>query len=314
VERKKVLVTGGAGFIGSHLVEKLVQEHNKVTVLDNLSSGKKQNLATVIGDIDLVEGDIREYEAVTRALNDVDVVVHLAALISVPDSVGRPLIYHEINTTGALNVLQQSALKGVKKFIYASTCAVYGEPTKIPIKEHRQLMPLSPYATSKLCAEEYCRTYDRIGKINSIILRFFNVYGPRQSFSEYSGAISTFIERIRNGQPPIIYGDGEQTRDFVHVDDVVNSIMKAIQAETNSGTFNIGTGNATEIRQLAKLLLNLMNRQDLKPEFADPKVGDIKQSKADISEAKKAFGYSPQITLEEGLKRILGHEQESERI
>jgi len=300
----RILVTGGAGFIGSHLVEALVELGHDVMVLDNLTTGKKENLANVLHQIEFVEGDIREDGVVKGALRDVEAVAHLAALISVNESMKKPLLYHDVNSVGTLKLLQHSLKSGVKKFVLASSCAVYGDPAKVPISETDPVGPLSVYAASKLSAEEYCRTYGGTGGMSAAILRLFNVYGSRQTFSQYSGVITQFADRIRNGKPPVIYGDGRQTRDFIFVRDVVRFIMAAIETGA-SGTLNVGTGRSVTIRRLAEVVLSVMGREDLKPAFAAPRPGDIMHSEADMSRTLKALGLKAEVALEEGLRETI---------
>jgi len=300
----KIAVTGGAGFIGSHLVEKLVCKGDNVVVLDSLWSGKLDNLAKVLPKIDFKNVDIRENGKMMKSLEDVDAVVHLAALISVQESIVRPLLYQEVNSKGALNILNQSMRAGVKRFIFISSAAVYGNPIMMPVNESHTTKPLSPYAVSKLEAEEHCRSYGKMGRISTAILRLFNVYGPRQTSNQYSGAITQFIERIKRNQKPVIFGDGEQSRDFIYVNDVVEYISKAIVSDTQE-TINIGTGNETTINQLAKLIASIFEKSYITPLYLPVKEEDIRHSKADISKAIRTLGYVPRTSLEEGLKKTI---------
>ena len=302
----KVLVTGGAGFIGSHLVKKLVELDYKVIVLDNFSRGSINNLEDVSHKIKIVEGDIREYKTVLKALKNVDVVFHLAALTDVQESMEKPRLYHEVNSTGTLNLLQASVRNNVKKFIYASSCAVYGEPVRIPIDEEHPLNPLSPYAASKLSAEAYCKAYSNNYGLKVLILRLFNVYGPKQT-RNYAGVISEFIKRIGNSEPPIIFGDGKQARDFIYVEDTVEYLIKTLnyKPENKFEVFNIGTGKSITLNRLAKLILKIMGKNSFTPVYQPPKQGDIRYSQADISKAIKILGYTPKIGLEEGLRKTI---------
>lgn len=304
----KIAVTGGAGFIGSHLVEKLVHKRNNVLVLDSLWSGKLDNLAKFLQKIYFMHLDVRENGKLLESLEGVDAVVHLAALTSVQESIMRPLLYEEVNATGTLNVLNQSVRAGVKRFIFISSAAVYGNPIKKSIDENHPTNPLSPYAVSKLKAEKYCRAYSRMGKINTTILRLFNVYGPRQLYNQYSAVITQFIDRINDNQQPIIFGDGEQVRDFIYVGDVVEYISKAIDSDIQD-TINIGTGTETTINQLAQLIAKISNKSNITPLYQPAKEGDIRYSNADISKAIKTLEYIPKIALEEGLKKTIDANQ-----
>jgi UDP-glucose 4-epimerase len=299
----RILVTGGAGFIGSHLVERLAELGYEVRVFDNFSKGRKENLAEVMNEVELIHGDVRDHEAVDRAVKDVDTIVHLAALIDVQESLGKTLLYHEVNSTGTLNLLN-SAGRGVEKFIFTSSCAVYGNPIKLPVNEDHRLNPLSPYAASKLSAESYCRAYSESYGLKTTIFRLFNVYGPRQGANQYSGVIKEFTKRVIRNQPPIIFGDGEQTRDFIFVENVVDFIVEAIKSGAD-GTFNLGTGSSVSIERLAEILLKVMNRGHLRPIHTEPKLGEIKHSRAEISKAIEAFSIKPDVTLEEGLRKTL---------
>ncbi|MEM2093848.1 MAG: SDR family oxidoreductase [Candidatus Bathyarchaeia archaeon] len=298
-----ILVTGGAGFIGSHLVRKLLELGFKVRVLDNLSTGKKNNLAGILGQLDFIKGDVRNIHVLEEAVQGVDAIFHLAALTDVHESLEKPTLYHEVNCTGTLNMLE--AAKGkVKKLVYASTAAVYGNPQKLPISETDTLNPISPYAASKLSAENYCMAYLRSYGLKVTVLRLFNVYGPGQSGEGYSGVIAKFIHRIKRGQPPIIFGDGTQTRDFIFIDDVVSFILRALERDV-AGVYNVGTGESTSIRYLAELILELMNRRDLGVVFSDSRPEDVLHSIADMSKSLSILGYASNICLQEGLSRLL---------
>ncbi len=284
-------------------MEKLVRLGYSVKVLDNLSKGRKENLTKIIDKVELVYGDVRDADVASRAVNGADAVVHLAALTDVQESMEKPLPYHEVNSSGTLNLLN-SAKGRVKRFILASSCAVYGNPVRLPIAEDHPASPLSPYAESKLSAENHCKVFSESYGLKTTILRLFNVYGPRHTANQYSGVITEFMNRIRTSQPPLIHGDGAQTRDFIFVEDVVDLIIRAIESEID-GTFNVGTGNAVSIKQLAELLLRLMNRADLKPIHSDPRSGDIRHSRADIFRVKKAFDFAPKVPLEVGLGKTI---------
>jgi UDP-glucose 4-epimerase len=296
----RIVVTGGAGFIGSHLVERLVWRGHDLAVLDNLCTGKEENLKKVGNEIDFIEGDIGDDVLVKRLLREADAVAHLAALTSVSESMEEPYLYHEINTSGTLRLLQLSVESGVKNFLFVSSCAVYGDPARIPIKETDPISPLSVYAATKASAEAYCQAYNNMG-IKTCALRLFNVYGPRQGFSQYSGVITQFTERIRKGEPPIIFGDGKQTRDFAYVGDVATLMATAVE-KFSEGVFNVGTGESSTINKLAETLARTMGKPDLQPVYEEPRPGEIRYSRADISRARKVFGFRPEVSLEEGLR------------
>ena len=296
---KRVLVTGGAGFIGSHLVDRLVDEGCQVVVLDDLSSGSLENIRHHLnsGNVRFYEADVRSSEAVLKAVKGVDFVCHLAALVSVPYSVQEPLLTHEVNATGTLNLLSASLKCGVEEFLYLSTCAVYGEAKYLPIDEAHPTNPISPYAASKLAAEHYCEAFHEAYGLRTVILRAFNVYGPRQS----AGVVAQFIQRFKDGYPPIIYGDGRQTRDFLYVQDAVDAILLAMNNNDVVGrVFNIGTGKAIAINDLARLLI-LLSGMELEPIYEEPMTGDVSHSCADIRKAEKELKYKPSFSLERAL-------------
>jgi UDP-glucose 4-epimerase len=239
---------------------------------------------------------------VEDALKGVDAVVHLAALIDVAESVEKPELYLDVNVNGTFNVTRAS--RNVSAFIFASTCAVYGEPVRIPIGEDHPLSPKSPYAATKIAGEAFVQAYGNLYGYRPVILRFFNVYGPRQS-KAYAGVITEFVKRATSGEPPIIFGDGEQTRDFVHVKDVAKAIIKALETDNASGIYNIGSGVAITINDLAHLILKLAGKENVEPIHEPPRPGDIKHSQANINRAKKELGYNPSVSLEEGIREIL---------
>ena len=304
----RILVTGGCGFIGSHLVDALLARGDEVTVLDDLSSGTLNNLETHKGNpaLRFIRGDIRDTKAVERALADVGVVIHGAAVVGVVPSIKNPELTRSVNVDGTVNLLEHSLEMEVGRFVYTSSAAIYGEQEKLPITEDAEPNPLSPYASSKLAAERSCQTFHRLEGLETVCLRYFNVYGPRQAAGEYAGVMVKFIERIRNNQPPIIYGDGEQTRDFVHVSDVVEATLLALERGGVGGqVINIGTGKATSIDRLCRLFLEATGKTSLKPFHKDARPGDIRRSQADISKAKKLLGYEPKVPLEMGIRDIL---------
>lgn len=302
---RKVLVTGGAGFIGSHLVDRLVQGGFEVRVLDNLSTGSIENVKRHVeaGRVELVIGDVRNVNDVVKAVEGVDAVIHEAALTSVPRSIEEPLTTHEVNVTGTLNLLKACLNAGVERFVYASSSSVYGETETLPKREDMPVKPISPYAASKLSAESYSLAFHRAYGLKVVALRYFNVYGPRQAYGPYSGVVTTFINRLLAGKPPIIYGDGTQTRDFTYVEDAVEATIAALKSSVAVGdTINVATGKQTSINQLAKTLMEIIGRTDVKPVYAPPRKGDIKHSYADVSKAVKLLNYRPRFNLEEGLR------------
>jgi UDP-glucose 4-epimerase len=308
---QRILVTGGAGFIGSHIVDKLMEDGYVVTVLDNLHTGSMENIDrhTNKRNLGFINGDIRDIDLVKKVLKEVDVVFHEAALASVTLSVKDPILTDQINVEGTLSLLKASCDQNVKRFIYASSAAVYGK-TKSPCKkEDDHLSPTSPYGVSKLAAENYVQVFQRLYGIETVCLRYFNVYGPRQRVDvhgSYGGVISIFINRILNNMPPTINGDGEQTRDFVYIDDVVKANMLAMNTEKGTGeAFNIATGKGASINKVAETLKHIMNKTELKDVHTEPRPTDIKHGYADISKARKILGYEPQFSIEQGLTELV---------
>jgi len=305
---RRVLVTGGAGFIGSHLVNWLLKQGCEVTALDNLSTGKLENLKEFLDDsgFKFVKGDLRNRRDVEEAVRDADAVFHLAAITSVPYSVKHPNVTMKVNVEGTRKLLEACLRRRVERFIYISSCAVYGEPKYLPIDEKHPTRPISPYAESKLEAERICRDFQEAYGLKTTVLRPFNVYGPRMRSGQYGGVIARFIERLRLGRPPIIYGDGGQTRDFIHVEDAVRAMILALDNEKAAGrTFNVATGTPTSISRLAQLLIDLFGAKEIKPRHRKPRIGDVKYSYASIREAKAILGFKPKISLEDGLLTLL---------
>ena len=303
----KVLVTGGAGFIGSHIVDRLVSGGYSVRISDNLSTGSLDNIAEHLNSdaVEFVKGDIRDAAIVNRSMNNVSVVIHLAALVSVPLSVENPDLTFDINLLGTLNLLRESIKAHVDRFVFISTCAVYGQPESLPVSEKTRTGPISPYAESKLIAERYCLGFSERQLLQTVVLRFFNVFGSRQRMNGYSGVITHFIDAIKDKQSLVIYGDGLQTRDFVSVNDVADAVVASAKASEAEGeVFNIGSGKHTSIGELARTILDLSGA-NLGFCHKAPRAGDIVASYADISKAKKLLGYEPKVTLRAGLQALL---------
>jgi len=304
----KALVTGGAGFIGSHLITPLLDEGLEVTVLDDLSSGRLQNISPFQErrGFSFVKGSILDRNILKRVLRDVDLVYHQAAIRSVPKSIEMPSKVNEVNVTGTLTLLDEAVATGVERLIYASSSSVYGEISTLPKREDLPTLPSSPYGISKLAAEHYCRVFNKVYGLKTVSLRYFNVYGPRQPFSPYSGVIIRFICRALRHEPPIILGDGNQTRDFTYVSDVVQANLLSSNLKSPDGeVLNIGTGRQTSIDHLARMILEITGRTDLVPIYHPPRPGDVLHSLADISKAKKSLGYEPVVSLHKGLSRLV---------
>jgi UDP-glucose 4-epimerase len=300
----KVLVTGGAGFIGSHIVDRLRREGYQVGILDNFSTGDILNLVQgPKGEVSVHDRDIQDYEAVRNVVRGYQMIVHEAALVSVARSVEDPFRVNQVNVTGTLNVLRAAVEAKVQRVIYASSSSVYGETETLPKTESMATVPASPYGTSKLAAENYCRVFAKVYGLKTVCLRYFNVYGPRQKSGFYSGVIPTFIKRATEGKPPIVFGDGLQTRDFTFVDDVVEANMLSLTSPRIVGgeVYNIGGGSTTTINDLAQTVTGLLGKPGLAPEHAEPRSGDIRASYADFSKARDELGYRPKFSLSEGL-------------
>ena len=304
----KILVTGGAGFIGSHIVDRLLAEGIKVRVLDDLSTGDITNLAahTDNSSFQFIEGDIRKYDQVKDAVDGIEAVIHEAALVSVTLSVKNPVLSHEINLNGTINLLKACVNAKVKRFVLASSCAVYGDTKTLPINEKLEPKPLSPYASHKLGAEKYAKKIHEKHGLETVSLRYFNVYGPRQKYGPYSGVISVIVNRLLENKPPIIYGDGTQTRDFINVKDVVEANMLALSKKSAIGeVFNIGSGKAITINKLTEVLQKIMGKTDVEPVHVEHRPGDIKHSYGDITKAKRKLKYLSHIQLEQGLREFV---------
>ncbi|MCB0723931.1 MAG: SDR family oxidoreductase [Ignavibacteriae bacterium] len=298
----KVLVTGGGGFIGSNIVEELLRQGFEVNVIDNFSTGKRENLSPFEKDINLIEGDIRSYHIVQEAVNGVDVILHQAALPSVPRSIKDPITTNEVNISGTLNLLESAVKANVKRFVYASSSSVYGDSPQLPKKETMEPNPLSPYAVSKLAGEKYCQVFNRIYGIETICLRYFNVFGLRQDpTSQYSAVIPKFITLMMNDKQPVIYGDGKQSRDFTYVANVVKANLLAATKEIDgSYTLNCACHDRIDLIELVKKI-NAQLGKDIEPVFADARKGDVKHSFADIDLAKEKLDYEVVVNFDEGL-------------
>ncbi len=304
---KTYLVTGGAGFIGSHIVEALVGRGDRVRVLDNFITGKHENLASFQEFIELIEGDIRDLETCRRALRGVDYVLHQAALTSVPHSISDPLLNHDINITGTINILMASHEANVKRVVFASSAAVYGDSQAFPHKEGNEGILKSPYALSKLFGEKYCQLFFQLYGLETVCLRYFNVFGPRQDpLSEYASVIPLFVKAMLSGERPQIFGDGEQSRDFIFVSDAVEANLRAAEApETVGGEiFNIACGKRTTVNSLAREISDLLEASII-PFYTDPRPGDILHSFADIDKARRMLGFKPLVGFEQGLKKTM---------
>lgn len=299
----KAVVTGGAGFIGSHLTEALVAQGYQVSVLDDLSTGKLDNLKQCHDKVEFIKGSITDPSLLMGLFQGSDYVFHLAAFPSVPRSIENPRASHDVNVTGTLNVLLAATQNKVKKVIYASSSSVYGDTPTLPKKEDMTPSPLSPYAAGKLAAENYCMVFTQVYQLPTVCLRYFNVYGPRQDpNSQYAAAIPKFISRVLAGEPPIIFGDGEQTRDFTFIKDVIQANILAMRSDI-CGVFNVSRGESITINELAELIINLSGKK-LSPIHQEPRKGDVRHSLADISKAR-AFGYEPRYNLKDGLAETL---------
>lgn len=307
-QHQRVLVAGGAGFIGSHIVDKLLEIGMEVTVLDNFSTGQIENLEQHKRNksLHLIKGDIRNTKQVKASVKDVDVVFNDAAAVSVRLSIDNPLLVNEVNVKGALNLLKASADSDVKRFVQASSASVYGDAETLPITEDTLFKPISPYAVSELAAESYAIAFYKAYGLQTVCLRYFNVYGPRQSYNPYTGAITLFINQLLSNQSVTIFGDGEQTRDFVYVKDVASANMLALTRKEAVGeVFNIATGAATSVNTLVKTLVKIIGRARAKPLHTKPKLGEIRHSVASIEKARSILGYRPTFAIDSGLGQLV---------
>ncbi|MGH3452258.1 MAG: SDR family oxidoreductase [Haloechinothrix sp.] len=302
----KVLVTGGAGFIGSHLVERLLRDGKAVRVLDNFSTGSRTIVQQWDGGVELVVGDLRDEAVVRRSVEGVEIVYHLAAQPSVPLSIRDPLQTYEINVGGTLKLLSAAQEAGCRRLVFASSCAVYGDVDGTPSDEGRCPAPVSPYAASKAAGEHLCAVYSKVYGFETVVLRYFNVFGPRQSAdSAYAAAIPRFVARLLDNQPSIVFGDGEQSRDFIFVEDVAEANIRAAHAPMASGqTVNIASGESVSLNQLLATLGRLFGRA-VEAEYREARPGDIRHSRADVSAARRLLGFAASVPLETGLARVV---------
>ena len=309
------LVTGGAGFIGSNIVEKLLSIGEKVRVLDNFSTGKRGNILPFLDRIELVEGDIRSYHIVREAVDGVDFILHQAALPSVPRSIKDPITTNEVNVAGTLNILEAAKNTGIKRVVYASSSSVFGNSAILPKKEDMATEPVSPYAVSKLAGEKYCKVFFKVFGLETVILRYFNVFGPKQDpTSQYSGVIAKFINAFLNNKPITVYGDGEQSRDFTYVEDVVeaNIISANCSSDCAGEVFNAARGDRVTLNQMIKLLKEIFNI-DKQVIYTAPRPGDVKHSEADVSKIERELGYKTKTAFKDGLTKTVNWYKKVER-
>lgn len=302
----KFLVTGGAGFIGSNIAEELLKRGNSVRVLDNFSTGRRENIKDFLNDLELIEGDICNYDAVVKSVKGIEVILHQAALPSVPRSIIDPIKSNEVNVNGTLNILNAAKDNGVKRVVFASSSSIYGDTPELPKHEGMIPNPLSPYAVSKLTGEKYCNVFSKIYGLETTALRYFNVFGPRQDpSSQYSAVIPKFIKAILSDEQPTIYGDGEQSRDFTYIANVVDANILAATKEYESGlAMNCACHDQITLNQLVNEINSLLGKR-IKPKYIDPRAGDIKHSFAAIEKIKSVLGFNPSISFKDGLRKTI---------
>lgn len=302
----KSLITGGAGFIGSNLVRFLLDKGIAVRVLDNFETGKRENLTEVDSDIEIVEGDIRDREAVDKAMAGIDVVYHLAALGSVPRSIEDPVTTHNVNVNGTFNVFDAARTVGVRRVVFASSSSVYGQSPVLPQHEDLPMMPISPYAASKATGEMYARAFYAAYGLQSACMRYYNVFGPRQDpHSQYAAAIPLFVSAYLRDEAPKIFDDGEQSRGFTYIDNVMNAnYLAATAPEMHGEAMNVSTVDAVTVNKVVHTIRELLGK-DIQPEYLPPRKGDIKHSLADVSRAKELIGYEPLVTFDDGVRRAI---------
>jgi len=301
IKKARILVTGGAGFIGSNLADGLCS-NNEVIVLDNLSSGALSNLEQSKARITFIEGDVLDKSVVEKLVADVEFVFHLAANVGNVKSIEDPYFDMEVNIKGTLNLLEACLKSKIKKLVYSSSAAIYGDAEYLPIDEGHPLNPESPYAVSKLAAEKYCFAFHKVHGLPVVALRYFNVYGPKQGSSQYANVIPIFFRKIRDGEPLTIFGDGKQTRDFVNVKDVVAANILAAESEETFGIFNIASGKSTTVNELAGHVIGIMNSETERA-YVPSRKGEVLHSLADISRAKKSLGFKPTVSIADGLRQ-----------
>jgi len=303
----KVLVTGGAGFIGSNLAEALIDRGAKVSIVDNFVTGFRENLEEIRGSFEFIESDIADREYAAKAVSGVDVIFHEAALPSVPRSVANPAETHEACVNGTFNLLVAARDTGVRRFIYAASSSAYGDQPTLPKVETMKPEPLSPYAAAKLVGEYYCQVFSKVYGLETISLRYFNVFGPRQNpSSQYSGVISRFIDAFMKDASPVIYGDGEQSRDFTYIANVVDANIKAMEATQGIGeVMNVANGERVSLLELLDVMKRVTGRTDVAADFQPERKGDVKHSQADNSRAKEWLGYEKLVGLEEGIRETI---------
>jgi UDP-glucose 4-epimerase len=299
------LVTGGAGFIGSHLSEELIRRGHRVRVVDSLVTGKRRNLGH-LPEVEFVESDLAKLDTARRAVEGMDYVLHQAAIPSVPRSVMDPITSNEANITSSLNILVAARDAGIKRLVYAGSSSAYGDTPTLPKREDMPAKPRSPYALQKLVAEQYCEMFTRLYGVETVTTRYFNVFGPRQDpGSPYSGVISLFSSALLEGRQPVIYGDGEQTRDFTYVANVVDGVLRACEAPNVSGeVINVAAGARISLNELLRAM-NRLCGTDIKPIYKEPRAGDVRDSQADITKARTLLRYTPIVSFEEGLRRTI---------
>jgi len=301
MKNRNVLVTGGAGFIGSNLVKHLIESKNSVTILDNFSSGYESNLDP-FSEINIIKGDIRDQAIVEIAMRNVDTVFHLAASVGNKRSIDYPITDAETNVIGTLNVLEVARKNKIHKIVVSSSAGIFGELKTIPIREDHPIEPDSPYGCTKLCEEKLSLSYSKLYDMEVICLRYFNVYGPNQRFDAYGNVIPIFVFNMLQNKPILIYGDGEQTRDFVHVDDVVQANIKAAEIKGVTGAFNIASGTRVTINRLVEII---SDKRQIEVKHVNERLGDVRHSLADISLAHEKFNYTPKVDLEQGIKKYI---------